>query len=307
MVASKKDLDFFKNRRKRAFLGRYKKPKVILVDIDGTVTKPRLRMYSMAEEKIGKKKADELEKKRQVLRKKMTKKEISFEKYLLELSNTDIEIGEYLKDYKNYFFGLAKKDLINIPLVRALGALKSRHKAKIIFLTSNLKDYGNIVSENVLKLVGGKGKFDGAVGAEYKYDKKGKAVAVKTLISHDDSVCEGVKFKTKISAIKDYFKENKIKVDSSEVAVVSDADTELMKYYGLGGLVFYPLGELSSQFREIGYIMNARDGLYDFKVDYSKGKDLEIAQKKWELLLSEPNMIKYMDSELRKIIKDETK
>ncbi len=307
MAASKKDLDFFKNRRKQALSGKYKKPKVILVDIDGTVTKPRLRMYSMAEEKIGKKETEKLEEKRQVLRKKMIKKEISFEKYLIELSNIDIEIGEYLKDYKDYFFGLAKKGLINIPLVLALGALKTKHKIKIIFLTSNLKDYGDIISENVLKLVGGKGKFDGAVGAEYKYDKKGKAIAVKTLISHDDSVCEGVKFKTKITAIKDYFKENKIKVNSSEVAVVSDADTELMKHFGVGGLVFYPLSELSNQFREIGYIMNAREGLYDFKVDYSKGKDLEIARKKWEMLLSEPNMIKYTDLEFKKIIKNETK
>ena len=261
----------------------------------------------MAEEKIGKKEAGKLEKRRQILRKKMIKKEISFEEYLIELSNIDIEIGEYLKNYRDYFHSLVKKDLLNIPLVKALGNLKKKHKIKIVLLTSNLKDYGDIISTNVLEAVGSRGKFDGAVGAEYRYNKKGKAIAVKTLISHDDCICKGVKFRTKISAIKDYFKKNKIKVKDSEVAVVSDADTELMKHYGLGGLVFYPLSELSNQFKEIGYIMSARKGLYDFKVDYSKSKDLEIAQEKWEFLLSEPNLMKHSDFELKKIIQNEIK
>ncbi len=305
MPAIKKDLEFFQKRRKQALKGEYVQPKVILVDIDGTITKPKLRMYSMAEEKTGKKEAKGLERNRQVLRKKMIKKEITFEKYLIELSNIDIEIGEYIKDYEEYFFSLVKKDLINIPLVKALGNLKKEYKMKIVFLTSNLKDYGDIINDNVLKAVGSDGKFDGAVGAEYKYDKNGKAIDVKMLISHDDSIYEGVKFRTKITAIKEYFLKKEINVNNSEIAVVSDADTQLMKYYGVGGLVLYPLSELSNQFKEIEYIMNARKGLYDFKVDYSKNKDLDFAQEKWETLLSNPNMIKYSELELRKIILNE--
>jgi len=302
MTAINKSLRFFENRRKQALKDEYKKPKVILVDIDGTITKPKVRMYSMAEEKLGKKAIAELEKNRiRPLRKKMIKREISFEKYLIELSKIDIELGEHLKDYKDFFFGLVRKNLINIPLVKALGNIRKKDKIKVILLTSNLKDYGGIISDNVLKLVGAQGNFDGAVGAEYKYDKNGKAVDVKTLISHKDAVCEGVKFFTKETAIKDFFKKNKIKVDKKEVAVVSDADTALMQYYGLGGLVYYPWNELSQQFKRIEYIKNARKGLYDFCVDYSK--DLDIAQKKWEAILRDPNLIKHSEEELRKILK----
>jgi len=304
MASVTKSLKFFEQRRKQALEDKYKKPKVILVDIDGTITKPKVRMYSMAEEKLGKKAIAELEKNRvRPLRKRMINKEISFEKYLIELSNIDIELGEYLKDYKDFFFSLVKKDLVNIPLVKALESLHRKDKMKIILITSNLKDYGEIISDNVLKLLGEKGKFDGVVGAEYIYNKSGKAVGVKTLISHDDAECEGVKFMTKTTAIKNYFKNHKIKVDESEVAVISDADTALMAHYGLGGLVYYPWGELSRQFKEIGYINNARKGLCDFKVDYSKEKDLKIAQKKWEAVLRNPNMIKYSEEELRKILK----
>lgn len=304
MASAAKSLKFFEQRRKQALKDRYKKPKVILVDIDGTVTKPKVRMYSMAEEKLGKKAIADLEKNRaRPLRKRMINREITFEKYLIELSNIDIELGEYLKDYKNFFFSLVKKDLVNIPLVKALGNLREKDKVKIVFLTSNLKDYAEIISNNVLRLLGGKGKFDGAVGAEYVYDKKGKATGVKTLISHDDAECEGVKFMTKMTAIKNYFKKNKIKTENSEVAVISDADTALMTHYGLGGLVFYPWNELSEQFKEIGYVKNAREGLYDFRVDYSKGKDLEIAQKKWEAVLRNPNLIKHSEEKLRKLLK----
>jgi len=304
MVNGQTTLKFFEDRRTQALRDGYKKPKVILVDIDGTLTKPQVRMYSMAEEKLGKQAIQELEKTRtRPLRKKMLKREISFEKYLIELSKIDIEIGEYLKDYKNFFFGLAEKKLINMPLVKALGNLRKKDKVKIILLTSNLKDYGEIISANVLRLIGEKGKFDGAVGAEYIYNKSGKATGVKTLISHEDALCEGVKFRTKITAIKEYFKKNKIKVADAEVAVISDADTELMRHFGLGGLVYYPLSELSRQFKEIGYIQNARKGLYDFRVDYTKGKDLEMAREKWEIVLRDPNMLKNSEEELRKLLK----
>lgn len=304
MTSIVKTLKFFENRRKQALRNGYKKPKVILVDIDGTITKPKLKMYSMAEEKLGKKAINKLEKIRiRPLRRKMIKREISFEKYQIELANIDIELGEYLKDYKDFFFGLVKKNLINIPLVKALGNLHRKDKMKVIFLTSNLKDYGEIISDNVLNLIGEKGKFDGAVGSEYKYNKTGKAIKVKTLISHENSSCEGVRFLTKETAIKEFFRKNKIKVNKDVIAVISDADTALMMYYGLGGLVYYPLNELSRQFREIEYIRNARKGLYDFYIDYSKGKDLEIAQQKWEAILRNPNMIKYSEEELRKMLK----
>lgn len=241
-----KDLEFFRKRRAGAKADKYKTPKIILVDVDGTVVKPKVKMYSMSEERLGKKAIAELEKNRiRPLRKKMIKREISFEKYLIELSKIDIELGEYYRDYKNFFFGLVKKNLINEPLVRALGDLK-KSGVKVIFLTSNLKIYGDIISDNVLRLIGEKGKFDGSLGAEYKFNRSGKAVGVKSLISHENAVCEGVKFQTKISAINDYFKKNKIKAKDSEVAVVSDADTVLMKHFGLGGLVLYPLKELLS-------------------------------------------------------------
>lgn len=304
MSNTTKDLDFFKKRRASAKIGKYKKPKVILVDIDGTIVKPKVKMYSMSEERLGKKAIAELEKKRtRPLRKKMIKREISFEKYLLELSKIDIELGEYYKDYKNFFFGLVKKNLINVPLVKALGKLK-KNGAAVIFLTSNLKIYGDIISDNVLMLTGERGRFDGAVGAIYEFNGSGKAVGVKSLISHDNAACEGVKFRTKISAINDYFKKNKIKAKNSEVAVVSDADTALMKHFGLGGLVLYPLKELSNQFKEIEYIQNARKGLFDFCVDYNGKKDLKMAQKKWETVLGDPNILKYSDEELRKKLYD---
>lgn len=300
-----KDLKFFTDRRKQAQKDGYQKPKVILVDIDGTVVKPQVRMFSMAEQKMGKKAIAQIEKERiRPLRKEMVNRKISFEKYLIELSKIDIEIGEYLEDYKNFFFDLVKRDLINIPMIKALGNLKKKDKVKVIFLTSNLKDYGDVISNNVLKLLGGSGKFDGTVGAQYIYNKEGKAVSVKSLISHDDAQCEGVKFRTKTTAINEYLKQNKIKVKESEVAVISDADTALMKNFGLGGLVYYPLKELSAQFKEIGYVMNARKGLYDFKVDYTKGQDLEIAQQKWEAVLRNPNLIRYSELELRKLLKN---
>jgi hypothetical protein len=299
-----KDLEFFRKRRAGAKMEKYKIPKVILVDVDGTVVRPKVKMYSMSEEKLGKKTIDELEKKRiRPLRKKMIKKEISFEKYLLELSKIDIELGEYYQDYKDFFFGLVKKNLINEPLVRALGRLKN-NGAKVIFLTSNLKIYGDIISDNVLRLIGEKGKFDGSLGAEYIFDRAGKAVGVKSLISHENAVCEGIKFQTKITAIKNHFKKNKIKAKDPEVAVVSDADTVLMKHFGLGGLVLYPLKELSDQFKEIEYIQNARKGLFDFCVDYNPKKDLKIAQRKWEAVLGDPNILKYSDEKLREYLYD---
>lgn len=308
MTSITKSIKFFESRRKHASKNQYKKPKVILVDIDGTVVKPKVKMYSMSEEKLGKKAMDELEKNRiKPLRKRMINRKISFEKYLIELSNIDIELGEYYQDYKNFFFDLVKKGLINVPLVKALGNIQKKDKTRIIFLTSNLKIYGDIISENVLRLLGEKGKFDGVVGAEYKFNKAGKAVGVISLISHEDSICEGVKFITKITAIKNYFKKNKIKVDDKKVAVISDADTALMRHFGLGGLVLYPWKELSQQFKEIEYIKNARKGLFDFCVDYSKEKDLEIAQKKWEAVLGNPNILKYSDEELRKNLKNENK
>ena len=308
MTNISKDLIFFKKRREWAKSNKYKKPKIILVDIDGTIVKPKVRMYSMSEEKLGKKEIFKLEKNRTApLRREMIKRKISFEKYLIELSKIDIELGEYYKDYKKFFFGLMKKNMINIPLVKALGKLKIKNKIKVIFLTSNLKIYGEIISDNVLRLLKEKGKFDGAVGAEYKFDKIGKAVGVSMLISHKDGNCEGVKFMTKITAIKKYFKKNGIKVKNNEVAVVSDADTDLMKYFGLGGLVLYPLEELSDQFKHIEYVKNARRGLFDFCVNYGKGKDMEIAQKKWELVLGNPNILKNSDMNIRKIIKNNGK
>jgi len=257
----------------------------------------------MAEEKIGKKEMTRIEKEKiKPLRRDMIKRKISFEKYLLELSKISMELGIYYKDNKDFFFDLVKKGLINEPLVRALGNIKRKNKVQIIFLTSNLRIYGEIIAENVLKLLGEKGKFDGCVGEEYEFDKNGKAVKIKTIISHEDATCEGVKFMTKTVAIKEYFKKNKIKVKDDEVAIISDADTSLMKFYGLGGLVLYPLKDLSDQFRHIEYVMNARKGLFDFCVDYKKDKDLKIAQKKWEFVLSNPNVLKYSDKEIKNIL-----
>jgi len=307
MTAIVKTLKFFENRRKKALKNGYKKPKVILVDIDGTIVKPKVKMYSMAEERLGKKTIAQLEKSQiRPLRRQMIQRKISFEKYLIELSKIDIKLGEYLKDYKDYFYGLAKKNLLNVPLIKALGNLCKKDQVKVVFVTSNLKIFGEIISNEALKAVGLKGKFNGAVGAEYLF-KSRKAIRVKSLISHHNATCEGVKFFTKETTIKNFFRKNRIKVDKDEVVVISDADTALMQYYGLGGLVYYPLSELSSQFKEIEYIMNARKGLYDFRVDYSKGKDLEIAQKKWEIILGDPNMIKYSEEELRKILKAKRK
>lgn len=302
MASSQKDIEFFKKRRKSAS---YEKPKVILVDVDGTIIKPKIKMYSMSEKKLGKEVIADIEKNRiKPLRKRMVKREISFEEYLLELSKIDIELGEYYQDYEDFFVQLVKKGMINEPLVRALGVLHKKYGVKVIFLTSNLQIYGNIISENILKLLGEKGIFDGAVGAEYVFDKNGKAIGVKSLISHDDAELGKVRFMTKITAIKDYFKKNGIKVNDNEVAVVSDADTTLMKQFGLGGLVLYPLSELSSQFKEIGYIQEARKGLFDFCVDYAKGKDAEIAQQKWELLLSDPGMLRLSDKQIKEHIKN---
>ncbi len=308
MTTTLKTLNFFEKRRKRALRGEYKKPKVILVDIDGTIVKPKVKMYSMAEERLGGKAITELEKTRtRPLRKQMIQKKISFEKYLIELSEIDIEIGEHLKDYKNYFYGLAKKKLLNVQLIKALGNLRKKDKMKIIFVTSNLKIFGELISNEALKAVGAKGKFDGAVGAEYVFNKKGTAIKVKSLISHKNASCEGVRFFTKETAIENFFKAKRIKVKKEEVAVISDADTALMKYYGLGGLVYYPLSELSQQFKEIGYVASARKGLYDFRVDYSKGKDLDIAQKKWEEVLRNPNLLRYSEMELGKILRSKKK
>lgn len=303
MTSVAKTVKFFENRRKQAVNNGYKKPKVILVDVDGTIIKPKTRMFSMAEEKIGKKEMARIEKERiKPLRRDMIKRKISFEKYLIELSKISMELGTYYKDHKDFFFGLVKRGLINEPLVRALGNIKRKNKVQIIFLTSNLRIYGEIIAENVLKLLGEKGKFDGCVGEEYEFDKNGKAVKLKMIISHKDTACEGVKFMTKITAIKAYFKKNKIKVKDDEIAVVSDADTSLMEYYGLGGLVLYPLKELSDQFSHIEYVMNARKGLFDFCVDYKKDKDFEIAQKKWEFVLNDPNVLKYSDEEIKNIL-----
>ncbi len=303
MSSISKDLKFFNDRRKSAFKDGYKKPKVILVDIDGTIIKPKIKMFSMAEEKIGKEAMAKIEKEKiKPLRRNMIKRKISFEKYLLELSKISMGLGHYYQDYKGFFFGLVKKDLINEPLVKALGNIKRKNKVKVIFLTSNLKIYGEIIADNVLRLLGEKGKFDGCVGEDYVFNKKGKAIKIKTLISHDDAVCEGIKFITKITAIKDYFKKNKINVTDDEVTVISDADTALMKKYGLGGLVLYPLKELSDQFRHIEYVMNARKGLFDFCVDYRKGRELEIAQKKWELILNDPNILRFSDKEIKNIL-----
>ena len=303
MTAIAKTVKFFETRREQALKGGYKKPKVILVDIDGTIIKPKIKMFTLTEEKFGKKMMTKIEKERiKPLRREMMKRKISFEKYLLELSKISMEMGTYYKDHKDFFFGLVKKGLINEPLVRALGNIKRKNKVQVIFLTSNLKIYGEIIAENVLKLLGEKGKFDGCVGEDYEFDKNGKAVKMKMIISHEDTICEGVKFMTKITAIKDYFKKNKIKVKDDEIAVISDADTSLMKHYGLGGLVLYPLKELSNQFRHIEYVMNARKGLFDFNVDYKNGKDLEIARKKWEFVLNDPNVLKYSDKEIKNIL-----
>ncbi|MFA4890037.1 MAG: hypothetical protein WC587_00160 [Candidatus Paceibacterota bacterium] len=310
MTKISKDLVFFKQRRANAQKDGYKKPKVLLVDIDGTIIKPKIKMFTLAEEKFGKKVMAEIEKERiRPLRKEMMKEKISFEKYLIELSKINIELGQSYKDYKDFFFGLVKRGFINEPLVRALGNLKRKNKLKVIFLTSNLKIYGEIIADNVLRLLGEKGKFDGCVGEEKEFDKKGKgkATKVKMIISHKDIVYEGVKFMTKITAIKDYFKKNKIKVKNEEVAIISDADTALMKHYGLGGLVLYPWNELSDQFRHIEYVRNARKGLFDFCVDYRKGKDLEIAQRKWEVILDNPNMLKFSDKEIKNNLKNNGK
>ena len=305
MTAIQKDIDFFKKRRKGA---KYARPKVILVDVDGTIIKPQIKMYSMSEEKLGKQAIAQIERERiKPLRQQMIKRKISFEQYLLELTKIDIELGEYYHDYKTFFFALAKQGMVNEPLVRALGAVKRKYGIKVIFLTSNLRIYGEIISDNVLRLLGSKGTFDGAVGAEYVFDKKGKAIGVKSLISHDDAVFGKVRFMTKETAIKDFLRQHKIRVRDEEIAVVSDADTALMKRYGLGGLVLYPLGELSSQFKEIEYIRNARKGLFDFCVDYAKGKDLAVAQQKWEAILSDPSLLRMSDIELRTYLKKHDK
>lgn len=311
MTSIAEDLKFFKQRRIKAKINGYKQPRIILVDIDGTVIKPKIKMFTLAEKKFGKKAMAKIEKERiKPLRKKMMRKEISFEKYLLELSKINIELGQTYQDYKNFFFDLVRKKLINEPLVKALGSIKIKNKARIIFLTSNLKIYGEIISDNVLKLLGEKGKFDGCVGEEKEFDNngRGKAVKVKIIISHMDTVCEGVRFMTKVTAIKNYFKKNGIKTKNNEVAIISDADTSLMKYYGLGGLVLYPWKELSDQFRHIEYVRNARKGLFDFCVDYKKDKDLKIVQKKWELILNNPNILKFSDKKIKTILEsDENK
>ena len=94
-----------------------------------------------------------------------------------------VMLAEYLEDYENFFKKLVKKNLINLPLVKALKNISKKEKIKVIFLTSNLKEYGEIISNKVLKLIGERGKFYGAVGSEYFYEKNGKAIGVKSLKS----------------------------------------------------------------------------------------------------------------------------
>lgn len=214
MTSITKDLIFFKNRRIGAKNGNYKKPKVLLVDIDGTIIKPKIKMFTLAEKKFGKTVMKKIEKERiRPMRKEMIKGKISFEKYLIELSKINIELGQTYQDYRDFFFNLVKEGFINEPLIKALGNLKRNNKIKVILLTSNLKIYGEIISDNILKLLGEKGGFDGCVGEEKEFDKngKGKAVKVKMIISHKDGIYEGVKFMTKLTAIKYYFRKNKIK------------------------------------------------------------------------------------------------
>ncbi len=310
MTGISKYIQFFKRRRADAGKGCYKKPKVVLVDIDGTVIEPKIKMFTLAEQKFGKEIMAKIEKEKiRPLRKEMTEGKISFEKYLLELSKINIALGQSYRDYKDFFFDVAEKKLINEPLVRALGNIKRKNKIKVIFLTSNLRVYGEIIADNVLKLLGEKGKFDGCVGEEKEFNEKGKgkAIKVKSIISHRNAVCEGVKFMTKIAAIKEYFRKNKINVKDEAVAVISDADTALMKHFGLGGLVLYPWRELSDQFRHIEYVRNARKGLFDFCVDYRKEKDLPVAQKKWELILDNPAVLEFSDIKIKAILKNGAK
>ncbi len=300
-----KDLVFFKQRRVLANINGYKRPKVLLVDIDGTVIKPTIKMFTLTEETFGRETVEKIEREKiRPLRKALARGEISFERYLLTLSEINVELGQSYQDYKDFFFGLVAKGFVNEPLIRALGTLRREDGVKVIFLTSNLKIYGEIISDNVLKLLGEKGTFDGCVGEERRFDKhgKGKAVRVQMIISHRNATYKGIRFRTKLAAIQDHFKKNDIRVKASEVAVISDADTALMKQFGLGGLVLYPWKNLSDQFKRIEYVRNARKGLFDFCIDYREGKDLATAQKKWELVLRDPNMLRLSDASIRKML-----
>ncbi len=206
---------------KRRAMPRFKATdfETIIVDMDGTLFRSDANLEALTicypETIDGKVAGEEIY---DSLIKKISSGEYSIEKAI-------IEGNKFLMARKMRRQGFHKvidkiKPLIRKSLIKALAQIKNSGK-QVVLATLSSKDFAQILN-NYLK-TRFNFEFDIICGTELAFDESGLITGIKSIVGTKDFELEGIKFKSKISAIKEALEQKGKEFDHKKAIIITDS------------------------------------------------------------------------------------
>ncbi len=117
-----------------------------------------------------------------------------------------------------------------VELIEALKELKREQEVKIVLATLSSLEFAHMVNEKISKQH--QFSFDGIIGTDLAFDKKGKMTGVHEIMGLRNGYVRGVKIKTKLSALKELAKKKHWPFSMNQTVLITDSygDIDMAKH-----------------------------------------------------------------------------
>ena len=224
-----KDSVEFNLRRRKFRSWAMKQPlDAIIVDMDGTVFHSDANLEALRllfPKKVRRKKTEG-----QVIYESVIDKILAgmpLEKAVLESHSILIRKDFSIRDIQRVLNLIKPK--IRIELIVCLKEIKRVTGVPIILATLSSREFARMLNAHLAQTFDF--RFDGVVGTELHFDKKGYVIAIKDLIGKSNYNLDGVRVRTKLRAIQDHFAAQGDVFDPNRAMLITDsyADIDLSK------------------------------------------------------------------------------
>jgi hypothetical protein len=200
----------------------------IIVDMDGTVFHSDANLEALRllfPKKVRRKKTEG-----QVIYESVIDKIMSgtpLEKAVLESHSILIRKGFSIRDIQRVLTRI--KPEIRIALIVCLKEIKRVTGVPTILATLSSREFARMLNAHLAQTFDF--RFDGVVGTELRFDKRGRVIAIKDLIGKSNYTLDGVRVRTKLRAIQDHFAALGEVFDPNRALLITDsyADIDLSK------------------------------------------------------------------------------
>lgn len=224
----KDSVEFNLHRRKFRSWAMRQPLDAIIVDMDGTVFRSDANMeaLSLLYPAFVKKKKTE----GQLMYESVINRIVSgtpLEQAVLESHSLLIEKDFSIRDFKRVLDVIKPK--VRTELIVCLKEIKRVTGVPILLATLSSKEFARMLNGYLSQTFDF--RFDGVIGTELAFDKAGHVIAIKDLIGHSNTEINGVRVRSKLRAIQDFFAQKDTIFDPNRALLITDsyADIDLAK------------------------------------------------------------------------------